>query len=163
MQANFLIEKFHCMKKQTQNLLDQLVGQLKGKEDFDQLREALFKRGVEKLLEAELSAHLGYEKHSKAEQEESTPEEEANIRNGYSEKTLKTAQGNHRIRVPRDRAGTFEPVVVPKHKTMATELEDCIQLLYAKGVSNADIISNMNVYYKFSISNLQKKVDKSKN
>jgi transposase-like protein len=139
------------MEKQTQDLLDQLVGQLKGKEDFEVLREALFKRGVEKLLQAELSAHLGYEKRSKIE---GVPTEVSNIRNGYSEKTLKTSQGDQCIRVPRDRAGTFEPIIVPKHKTISTELEDCIQLLYAKGMSNADIIDFVEQTYgvKYSTS-----------
>ncbi len=63
-----------------------------------------------------------------------------NIRNGHSEKTIKTASGDQRIRVPRDRQGTFDPVIVPKHKSMSQELEDCVLLLYAKGMSNADII-----------------------
>ena len=120
------------MKKETNKLLEELISQLEGKEDFNELRDQLFKRGVEALLKSELTAHLG---HKEGEQPASS-----NIRNGYSEKTIKTSEGEHKIKVPRDREATFEPVIVPKHKSMSQELEDCILLLYAKGMSNRDII-----------------------
>jgi len=134
------------MKKNTSELLDQLINQLEGKEDFEQIRDQLFKRGVESLLKAEMTAHLGY-------QSGASPESD-NIRNGYSEKTIKTSQGNHRIKIPRDREGSFDPVTVPKHKTMGQTIEDCIQLLYAKGMSNADIIDFLEQTYgvKYSTS-----------
>jgi len=120
------------MQEQTDKLLEELISQLKGKEDFKELQEQLFKRGVEALLKSEMTAHLGRDKVS--------PTEDGNIRNGYSEKTIKGANGNHRIKIPRDREATFDPLIVPKHKSMTQELEDCIILLYAKGMSNADII-----------------------
>ena len=115
------------MKEKTNQLLEQLISELKGKEDFEELRDQLFKRGVEALLKAELTAHLG---HGKGGQPDGD-----NLRNGYSEKTIKTAKGEHRIKIPRDRKSEFEPVVVPKHKSISQELEDCILLLYAKGMS----------------------------
>lgn len=134
------------MKKNTSDLLDQLIKELEGKEDFEQVRDQLLKRGVESLLKAEMTAHLGHEQGSSPESE--------NIRNGYSEKTIKTSQGSHRIKVPRDREGSFDPVTVPKHKTMSQTLEDCVQLLYAKGMSNADIIDFLEQTYgvKYSTS-----------
>jgi len=134
------------MKKNTSELLDQLIKELEGKADFDQVRDQLLKRGVESLLKAEMTAHLGH--HPGA-----SPESE-NIRNGYSEKTIKTSQGTHRIKVPRDREGSFDPVTVPKHKTMSQTLEDCVQLLYAKEMSNADIIDFLEQTYgvKYSTS-----------
>lgn len=119
------------MKKATNDLLEALIKQLGGKEDFYEVRDALFKRGVEALLNAELTAHLGHKKGKKPTS--------SNIRNGYSEKTLKTAEGKHRIKVPRDREASFNPVIVPKHKTMSQELEEAVLLLYAKGMSNTDI------------------------
>ena len=135
------------MRQETEQLLDDLVSKLKGKADFDELRDALFKRGVEALLKAELTAHLGYRSGGSPI--------ESNIRNAYSSKTLKTSKGSQRIAVPRDRAGTFEPVIVPKHKTMGQELEDCVQLLYAKGMSTADIVDFVNTTYGVSYSSSQ--------
>ncbi|WP_020539389.1 IS256 family transposase [Lewinella cohaerens] len=120
------------MQEQTNQLLEELISQLKGKEDFEELREQLFKRGVEALLKSELTAHLGHS--------EGAEPLEDNVLNGYSAKTIKGANGTHRIQVPRDRKSTFDPVIVPKHKSMTQELEDCIILLYAKGMSNADIV-----------------------
>ena len=127
------------MKKETNDLLEELIKQLEGKEDFYELRDALFKRGVEALLDSELTAHLGYKKGKKPQT--------TNIRNGYSEKTLKTSDGEHKIKVPRDREATFDPVIVPKHKSMSQELEDAVMLLYAKGMSNTDIIDFISQTY----------------
>jgi putative transposase len=135
------------MKKETEELLEKLISQLKGKEDFEELRDQLFKRGIESLLKAELTVHLGHEKGTKSKSE--------NIRNGYSEKTLKTVEGEQKIKVPRDRQGSFEPVIIPKHKSMSQELEDCVLLLYAKGMSNADIIDFMDRTYGVSYSTSQ--------
>lgn len=132
------------MKKETNELLEELISQLEGKEEFYKLRDALFKRGVEALLNAELTAHLG---HKKGEKPSSS-----NIRNGYSEKTLKTSEGEHKIKVPRDRAATFDPIIVPKHKTMSQELEDAVMLLYAKGMSNTDIIDFISQTYGVNYS-----------
>lgn len=120
------------MKTEATKLLEELVSKIQNKEEFEHIREQLLKRGVEALLNAEMTAHLGYKKGE-------VPLTE-NLRNGYSEKTIKTAQGEQRIKVPRDRAASFEPILVPKHQSISQELEDCIQFLYAKGMSNADII-----------------------
>lgn len=133
--------------EKTNELLEQLIQELKSKEDFEAVREQLFKRGVEALLKAELTAHLG---HSSRAKPLST-----NVRNGYSEKTIKGATGEHRIQVPRDRQGTFEPVIVPKHKSISQDLEDCILRLYAKGMSNADIIDFVAQTYGVSYSTSQ--------
>lgn len=135
------------MKKKTEDLLNQLVAQLKSKEDFDKVRDQLLKRGVESLLLAEMSAHLGY-----TSGEEPVAD---NIRNGFSEKTIKTATGDQRIKIPRDRESSFEPIIIPKHKSMSEELEDCVLLLYAKGMSNADIIDFLEQTYKVKYSTSQ--------
>ena len=118
-------------QKSDNPLLDELVSQLKGPEDFRNLQDQLLKRGIEALLNAEMNHHLGYNRGDKPIDE--------NMRNGYSQKTLKTTSGEQVISVPRDRKAEFDPVILPKHKTITKELEDCILLLYAKGMSNADI------------------------
>ena len=146
--AKFFSRKnFNKMKKETNELLEQLLSKIEGKEEFNELREALFKRGVEALLNAELTAHLGHKKGEKSAS--------SNIRNGYSEKTIKTSDGAHKIKVPRDRDASFNPVLVPKHKSMSQELEDCVLLLYAKGMSNADIIDFIEQTYGVQYSTSQ--------
>ena len=121
------------MKKKTEKLLNELIEQLTDKEELDHVQDELFKRGVETLLKSELTAHLGHERYEQSEHPKS------NTRNGASEKTLKTKSGHVLIQVPRDRAGTFDPITVKKHSKMSTEIEDAILLLYAKGMSTADI------------------------
>lgn len=134
------------MKQQKSDnpLLEELVSQLKGPEDFKNLQDQLLKRGIEALLKAEMNHHLGYGKGDKPLDD--------NMRNGYSTKTLKTSSGEQVISVPRDRKAEFDPVILPKHKTITKELEDCILLLYAKGMSNADIIDFMDHTYGVSYS-----------
>jgi len=135
------------MNEQAQKLLDELVSKIENKEEFEAIREQLFKRGVESLLNAELTAHLGHPKGSSSDS--------GNIRNGYSEKTLKTVNGDQRIKVPRDRESSFDPVTVPKHQSMSQEIEDSIMLLYAKGMSNADIIDFIEQTYGVDYSTSQ--------
>jgi len=134
------------MKSKTEKLLDVLIDQIKDGTEFDQVQEQLKKRGIQSLLKAELSGHLGYKQGDKPIG--------TNIRNGYSKKTVKSHDGEMRIKIPRDREGTFEPVIVPKHKSISQKLTDCILLLYAKGMSNADIIDFVDHSYgvKYSTS-----------
>jgi len=134
------------MNEKSKELLEELINEVSSKEELEQLREQLFKRGVENLLSAEMTVHLGHDKGKSPKSR--------NIRNGYSQKTLKTAQGDQRIKVPRDRQGDFEPIIVPKHQTMSQEIEGTIQLLYAKGMSNADVVDFIEQTYgvKYSAS-----------
>lgn len=98
------------------------------------------------MLNAELTAHLGYEKGRSPLSK--------NTRNGYSQKTIKTSKGEETIKVPRDRESSFDPLTVPKHKTMHQEIEDTLILLYAKGMSNSDIVDFIERTYgvKYSTS-----------
>lgn len=135
------------MNPELEKQLEALIGKISNKEDFYAVRDQLLKRGIESLLKAEMTAHLGYEK--------GNPVTEGNQRNGFSEKTIKTQQGEHRIKIPRDRKASFDPVIVPKHQSISQELEDCIQLLYAKGMSNSDIIDFIENTYGVEYSTSQ--------
>ncbi len=135
------------MQEKTEQLLTQLLGQIDSKEDLESVRSELFKRGVETLLKAEMTAHLGYPPGGEPSG--------SNIRNGYSSKTIKTGQGDHSIEIPRDRDSSFDPLLIPKHKSMTQELESCVILLYAKGVSNADIVDFMEKTYGVKYSSSQ--------
>lgn len=135
------------MNPELEKQLEALIGKISNKEDFYIVRDQLLKRGIESLLKAEMTAHLGYEKGSSKTR--------VNQRNGFSEKTIKTQQGEQRIKIPRDREGSFNPVIVPKHQSISQELEDCIQLLYAKGMSNSDIIDFIESTYGVEYSTSQ--------
>lgn len=99
---------------------------------------------VERALRAELSAHL--------EQEREAAEIRGNRRNGSSSKTLQTEQGPVPLEVPRDRAGTFEPQIVPKHATRVPGLDDKILSLYARGLSTRDIQEELASLYHTDVS-----------
>ncbi len=135
------------MNTELEKQLDVLIGKIRNKEDFTQVKDQLLKRGIESLLKAEMTAHLGFNKGDSPLT--------GNIRNGFSEKTIKTQDGEQRIKIPRDRDASFEPVIVPKHQSISQELEDCIQLLYAKGMSNSDIIDFIEHTYGVNYSTSQ--------
>ena len=118
--------------------------QFKSGEDFTGFMDALFKRGVEELLSGELDAHLGYDKHDASRG--------SNKRNGYKSKAIKTTKGSYSIDVPRDRESSFEPRLIPKRKRMIDHIEDVVVSFYAKGMSTADISTQINELYGVDIS-----------
>ena len=118
--------------------------QFKTTEEFNDFFSTLHKRGLEAMLEGELDAHLGYSKHGKSDS--------ANARNGHGVKTIKSSLGETQIKVPRDRDGSFNPMIVPKRKNMIDGVENVIISLYAKGMSNSDIEEQMREIYGFDIS-----------
>ena len=93
-----------------------------------------FKRAViERALGAELSHHLGYAPGA------DKPEDAANHRNDTSAKTVLTDTAALRIEVPRDRAGTFEPLLIPKHQRRFTGFDDKVVAMYARGMTVREI------------------------
>ena len=99
---------------------------------------------LERALEAEMQAHLGYERYERNASE--------NARNGSFKKNLTTENGQLELEVPRDRKGSFEPVVVKKKQTRIEGLDDKIISLYAKGMSVSDIKIQMQELYGAEIS-----------
>ncbi|MBV6444084.1 MAG: IS256 family transposase ISDku1 [Ignavibacteriaceae bacterium] len=106
----------------------------------------LLKHALETMLEAELSEHLGYAKHS--------PEGDnsGNSRNGKSVKTIKNEQGKIEIQVPRDRNGSFDPIVVKKYQKTIGPIEEKIIAMYAKGMTVRDIQTYIQEIYGLEIS-----------
>ena len=125
-------------------LSDAFLKQFKTGEELNSFLAELQKRGIEKILEGELDAHLGYEKHEKAP--------EANARNGYSSKKIKTSYGQSQIQVPRDRDASFNPMLIPKRQSMVDGLENVIVSLYAKGMTVSDIEEQLREVYNFNVS-----------
>jgi transposase-like protein len=111
------------------------LGSAKSMDDFfgkDGIFARLFGKTLEHLLEAELTAHLGYEKY------EAKGRNSGNNRNGKYKRKVRTSAGQTEIAVPRDRNGEFEPKVLRKYETSSNELEDKIVTLYAKGMTTSD-------------------------
>jgi putative transposase len=109
---------------------------------FHQLKGAL----MERLLEEEMSAHLGFEKN------DAEGRGAGNSRNGYTSKTVQTETGAVEVRVPRDRAGTFEPQLVPKRHRRLEGFDDKVLALYARGMSVRDIQGHLRELYGTDVS-----------
>ena len=120
-----------CMTKE-KDAIDQILDQLDlhgmtQEELFgaEGLAKKLTSRLLNKALEAEMDTHLGYKKHS------NEGDGSGNSRNGYSEKTVITGDGEAQIQVPRDRNSTFEPEIVKKHERRLPLFNDQIISLYS--------------------------------
>ena len=130
-------------------LLDQLLANYAKPEDllgeeglFKQLKKAL----IERALGAELTEHLGYERGDPAGRGS------GNNRNGVSSKTVLTDDGEIEIAVPRDRAGTFEPQLIPKGQTRFEGFDDRILSLYARGMTVREIQGHLTELYGIDVS-----------
>jgi putative transposase len=107
---------------------------------FNRLKGAL----MERMLEAELTEHLGFEKNA--------GKNRGNSRNGYSTKTVKTESGPVEVRVPRDRAGTFEPQLIAKNQRRLEGFDEKVLALYARGMSTREIKSHLEELYGTEVS-----------
>lgn len=130
--------------KTIDSIPDEFFKQFKTGEELNSFFKELQKRAIEKMLEGELDAHLDYPKHNSRK--------ETNTRNGYSAKTIKTSYGEDEIQVPRDRDASFNPMLIPKRKSMVEGLENVVVSLYAKGMSVSDIEEQIREVYNFEIS-----------
>jgi putative transposase len=110
------------------------------------LLKQLTKAILERALQAEMTGHLGYEKHDPVGQNS------GNSRNGKSRKTLKGEFGELELETPRDRKGEFEPKIVGKHQTHWTGFDDKIISLYARGMSTRDIEAHLKEMYGVEVS-----------
>ncbi len=127
-------------------LTPEFLKQFKDSGDLNKFIDQLFTKGVEQMLEGELDGHLGYAKHS--------PEgiHSGNSRNGKTSKKIKTKRGELDIEVPRDRNGTFNPVLVPKRSRFVEGIEEVIISLYARGMSVRDIEVQIRELYGVNVS-----------
>ena len=111
-------------------LIDSLLADYKKPEDLigeNGLLKQLTKRLVERALQAEMAEHLGHAKN------DSVANATGNTRNGKSKKTLKGEFGELPIEIPRDRHGSFEPQIIPKHQTRWAGFDEKILSLYEIG------------------------------
>lgn len=132
-----------------QELIDGLLANYKKPEDLigeDGLLKQITKALVERALQAEMAEHLGHGKN------ESVENAAGNTRNGKSRKTLKGDFGELPIAIPRDRHGSFEPQLIPKHQTRWTGFDDKILSLYARGMTVREIQGHLEELYGTEVS-----------
>jgi len=132
-----------------EKLLDELLKNYEKPEDMlgkEGIFKSLQKALLERILNAELTNELGYEKHASA------GNNSGNSRNGYSEKTLKGEHGNLTIDVPRDRNGDFEPKIIPKNHTRFDGFDEKIISLYGRGMTTRDIQAQLKDLYGVEVS-----------
>ena len=130
-------------------LLASLLANYKKPDDLigeNGLLKQLAKLVVERALETEMTEHLGYGKH------EAVTNSAGNMRNGKSRKTLKGEFGELPIEIPRDRHGSFEPQLIPKHQTRWAGFDDKILSLYARGMTVREIQSYLEEMYSTEVS-----------
>lgn len=126
--------------------LDEFLTGCKTPEDVDKLYSQLLQRLINRSLEAEMTAHLGYGSG------ETGKEKRANTRNGKSKKTVKGTFGELEIETPRDRESGFVPQLVKKRQIRLAGMENKILTLYAKGMTTRDIEDALQDLYGVEIS-----------
>lgn len=137
------------IEPEAKKLFAELLSNYQGPEDVlgeEGLLKKLTKGLIEAAMEREISSHLGYEKHDPA------GANTGNSRNGYFSKTIRSDQGEVTIEVPRDREGSFEPLIVKNGERSFTGFDDKIISMYSKGMSTRDIQSHLQDMYGVDVS-----------
>jgi len=137
------------MDKIKPELVDELLKGYQKPEDLigeNGLLKQLTKALLERTLNAELTHHLGYEKHDPA------GNNSGNSRNGSTSKTVKGEFGEILVETPRDRNGTFEPQILGKHQTRFEGFDDKILSMYARGMTTREIQGHLQEIYGVEVS-----------
>ena len=147
----YLHPKNKIMREKNQVVPDEMLSKeflsrFKTESDVSKFLKQLHAQVLEKMLEGEMDAHLGYEKNSVA------GNNSGNSRNGSYPKRIQTEHGEAVISIPRDRNGQFEPIAVPKHESRGLSIEKLVISLYAKGMSVSDIEEEMREIYEIELS-----------
>jgi len=130
-------------------LIDSLLKNYKKPEDLigeNGLLKQLTKQLLERAMAAEMTEHVGYDKHDAA------GNNSGNSRNGKSAKTIKGTFGELALETPRDRNGTFEPQIIEKHQTRFTGFDANILSLYSRGLSTREIQQHLEEIYHVEVS-----------
>ncbi len=144
METQFMVKKKTEVPPEL--LSKEFLKQFKTEEDVSKFFKDLHSQVLEQMLQGEMDAHLGYEKHDVA------GSNTGNSRNGSFPKTIQTEHGESTIQIPRDRNGEFEPVIVPKHQSRGLSIEKLVISLYAKGMSVSDIEEELRSIYEINLS-----------
>lgn len=135
-------------EKELRRLLDGLIKDKTAEEILGEsgLVKELTQRLIEHVLEGEMTAHLGYDKHAAEGRNRS------NSRNGRNLKRLKSGAAELEIEVPRDREGSFEPQLVRKRQRRLPGFDDKVIALYARGMTTREIQGHLRELYSVDVS-----------
>jgi len=127
-------------------LIDELLKQGRTAEDVNGLLQQITKAVLERALQGELTAQLGYGKHDPA------GNNSGNSRNGATRKTLQGDFGEIELETPRDRNGEFQPQLIKKNQTRWTGFDDKILSMYARGMTTREIQGHLEEMYQVEVS-----------
>lgn len=152
------------LTNKAEQLAREIASEAKTLDDLNGLMRLMMKSALERMLDTEMDVHLGRKKlpgsspdaaaevvasHSA---ESTTARRAKNRRNGRSPKTVQGDLGEFTLSTPRDRAGTFEPILVPKHHRRLSGFDEKILALYAKGMTTRDIQEIVKELYGVDVS-----------
>ena len=139
-------KKREPLNPEKKNIIAELIKtyEIKTAQDIQDALKDLLGDTIQEMLESEMNEHLGYEKYERAEN--------TNSRNGYKTKRVRSGMGEYEIDVPQDRDSSFEPQIVKKRQKDISEIEQKIINMYALGMSNRDITSQIEDIYGFELS-----------
>ena len=144
------------LKLKAEQLAGDIATQAKTLDDLNDLLRTLMKSALERMLDTEMDVHLGRKTLAAlpavVEAEAADQAAAANRRNGRSKKTLRSDRGELTLDTPRDRDGTFEPLLIPKHQRRLPGFDEKIFALYAKGMTTRDIQELVKELYGVDVS-----------
>src|SRR6266545_944524 len=147
------------LQSRAEQLATEFAGQATTVEELNELMRLMMKSGLERMLNTEMDVHLGRRSLAPAADVESAARLPAgekprspNRRNGRSKKTVQGDLGQVTLATPRDRDGTFEPLLIEKHQRRVPGFDEKILALYAKGMTTRDIQQIVRELYGVEVS-----------
>src|SRR5205823_3934161 len=150
------------LQLRAEQLATEFASQARTAGDLNSLMRLMMKSALERMLNTELDVHLGRRSLPQppiaelpledAAPAAKAPKRSPNRRNGKSEKTVQGDLGELTIATPRDRDGTFEPQLIPKHQRRVPGFDEKILALYAKGMTTRDIQEIVRELYDVEVS-----------
>lgn len=135
-------------RDEADKLIDEMIAGKTAEEIVGEggLLQQLTKRLYERVLEGEMTHHLGYPPRAPA------GKNSGNSRNGKTTKTIKTDRADIAVAIPRDRNGEFEPQIIRKHQRRWPGFDDQVLALYARGLTTRDIQGPLEELYGSEVS-----------
>jgi putative transposase len=143
------------LQLKAEQLAGDIANQAKTLDDLNGLIRTLMKTALERMLDTEMDVHLGRKNIAALPTDAAQaggPPATKNRRNGHSPKTVRGELGELTLDTPRDRDGTFEPLLIGKHQRRLTGFDDKILALYAKGMTTRDIQDIVKELYGVDVS-----------
>jgi putative transposase len=143
------------LKLKAEQFASDIASQAETLDDLNGLFRSLMKSALERMLNTEMDLHLGRPSlrtsaPDQAQASDTFPPK--NRRNGHSQKTVRGEMGELTLDTPRDRHGTFEPQLIPKHQRRLSGFDEKILALYAKGMTTRDIQDIVKELYGVEVS-----------